>query len=241
MLVKTKAIVLRNTPYSETSVISKMYTQDFGIRTYLINGVRKAKSKITMAMLQPMNILSLEAYEKPNANLQRIKELKCQPILFQIAQDVRKRSVAMFMTELLNACIVAEDSDDILFDFLEDEIIKLENGTEVSNTPLLFMTRLSKVLGIEPQGMYTEESPYLDLDQAIFTDIQTEHCVPRNVSMLISALKADSIDGHLKIESNTRRECLNSLILYYQLHIMRHKELKSLNVLSDVLEAWHTI
>ena len=241
MIIKTKAIVLRNTNYSESSVISKMYTKELGIRTYLINGVRKPKSKISMAMLQPLTLLMLEAYEKPNANLQRIKELKCQPLLLQIGQDFKKRGVAMYLNELLNSCLRVEDRDEDLFNFLEREIIELENGEEVSNFSLLFMIKFCKELGIDPQGEYSESQPYLDLDSACFTAQSGEHTVSQHISRIISDLKYLDHKQHLNIDSKTRRETLNSLILYYQFHIMKNREMKSLSVLTEVMDAWHTV
>lgn len=241
MLVKTKAIVLRNTNYSESSVISKMYTAEMGIRSYLINGVRKPKSKITLAMLQPLNILELEVYEKPNANLQRIKELQCKPILLNISQDFRKRAVAMFITELLNACIMEEEGDQPLFEFLEKEILLLEKGAEVSNFSLKFMMGLCRELGIEPQGRYTAETPFLDLQHACFTSDTTEDSLNENVSKVISELKFQKEDQHLLIEPGLRRDCLNGLILYYQHHLMKQKEMRSLEILTEVMKAWHTV
>lgn len=241
MLVKTKAIVLRNTNYSESSVISKMYTAQMGVRSYLINGVRKPKSKITLAMLQPLSLLDLEVYEKPNANLQRIKELQCKPLLLNIAQDFRRRAVALFITELLNACIMEEEGDEQLFHFLEREILQLEKGAEVSNFSLKFMMGLCKELGIEPQGKYTEKTPYLDLQQACFTSISTEDSLNENSSRIISELKFQEEGHHLLIEPQLRRDCLNGLILYYQHHLMKHKEMRSLDILTEVMKAWHTV
>lgn len=241
MLVKTKGIVLRNTNYSESSVISKIYTSEMGIRTYLINGVRKPKSKITLAMLQPLNILELEVYEKPNANMQRIKELQCRPILSSISQDFRKRAVAMFITELLNACLMEEEGDAQLYEFLESEILQLEQGTEVSNFSLIFMMGLCREMGIEPQGKYSDETPYLDLQHAVFTSETTEDSLPANVSNVISEIKFNEGHKHLNIETSLRKDSLNGLILYYQHHLMRHREMKSLEILGEVMKAWHTV
>ena len=45
MLRKTRGIVLHVTDYAETSLVVKIYTEDFGLQSYLINGVRKQKAK----------------------------------------------------------------------------------------------------------------------------------------------------------------------------------------------------
>ena len=42
-LITTKAIVLSTLKYSDSSLIVKCYTQDEGLKSYLIRGVLKAK------------------------------------------------------------------------------------------------------------------------------------------------------------------------------------------------------
>ena len=56
----TKVIVLHATKYGETSVILNAYTQQLGLRAYVVNGVRSAKRKKTfsMGMFQPLTQLA---------------------------------------------------------------------------------------------------------------------------------------------------------------------------------------
>ena len=44
-LLNTKAIVLSSIKYGETSLIVKCYTQEEGVKSYLIRGVLKPKKK----------------------------------------------------------------------------------------------------------------------------------------------------------------------------------------------------
>ncbi len=242
MIVKTKAIVLRNVHYGETSVITKLFCRELGLRSYLINGVRKPKAKISMASLQALNLLQIEAYDKANANLQRIKELRCEPLLMQIIGDFRKRGVAMFLVELLNACLLNEEGDPQLYDFLEQEILLLERGEEVSNFPLLFMIRFGRELGISPHGSYSEVQPFFDLETGSFTAISSENSLSKDLShYCYELMQAEASATHLNIPLKLRRDLLNSLILYFQFHIMHDRKLKSLKVLTEVMEAWHTV
>ena len=75
MYSKTRAIVLKNTNYSESSIISKIYTREFGIQTYILRGVRKGKSKIRASMIQPLSLVELDVYQKPNTSINNIKDL----------------------------------------------------------------------------------------------------------------------------------------------------------------------
>src|SRR5471030_912859 len=42
MIYSTKGIVLRTVKYGETSVIAAIFTEVFGIQSYIVNGVRTA-------------------------------------------------------------------------------------------------------------------------------------------------------------------------------------------------------
>ena len=44
-LHKTKGIVLRTVKYGETSVIVTIFTELFGVQSYLVNGVRTSTKK----------------------------------------------------------------------------------------------------------------------------------------------------------------------------------------------------
>ena len=151
MYSKTRAIVLKNTNYSESSIISKIYTREFGIQTYILRGVRKGKSKIRASMIQPLSLVELDVYQKPNTSINNIKDLRNSPLLFEIQDNIIKKTVAMFMTEIINYCLTEEVSDKELFDFLENQIIDLDQKKMPVLTPLL---RLEKYLMVKESKEY---------------------------------------------------------------------------------------
>ena len=99
MYLQTKGIVLNSVKYSESSIICKIYTSNFGLQSYLINGVRKKKGG--SAYYQPLNILDLTVYHKEKNTLQRIKEAKPFYQYDSLPYAVEKSSIAFFMAEIL--------------------------------------------------------------------------------------------------------------------------------------------
>jgi len=73
MLHKTRGIALHATKFSETSSVVKIYTELFGLQSYLVKGVRKQKAKIKPGLFQPLTILDLVVYHKEKYSLQNIK------------------------------------------------------------------------------------------------------------------------------------------------------------------------
>ena len=59
MLATTQGFVFRTTPYSETSVIAKIFTLHYGIMSFMIKGVRSSKGRNKQNLLQPLSYLDI--------------------------------------------------------------------------------------------------------------------------------------------------------------------------------------
>ena len=106
-LHKTKGIVLRVVKYGETSLVVTIYTELFGLQSYLVNGVRVTtkQGNNKAVMFQPSAILDLVVYHSEFKQLQRIKEHRWAHVYSGILSDVRKNAIALFMVELVTRCI----------------------------------------------------------------------------------------------------------------------------------------
>ncbi|MBV9963249.1 MAG: recombination protein O N-terminal domain-containing protein, partial [Parafilimonas sp.] len=64
MTYKTKGIVLRTIQYGETSVITSVYTELFGMQSYIVKGVRQStrKTQSKQMYFQPAAMLEMEVY-----------------------------------------------------------------------------------------------------------------------------------------------------------------------------------
>ena len=92
----TKGIVIRVVKYGETSVIASIYTELFGIQSYLVNGVRTSSKQGggKAGLFQPGAILELVVYHNELKNIQRIKEFKWGYLYQTLFFDVIKNAVA---------------------------------------------------------------------------------------------------------------------------------------------------
>jgi DNA repair protein RecO (recombination protein O) len=125
MLHKTRGIGLSYLRYRESSIITKIYTEAFGIQTYIVNGVRSSKSKNNrIALFQPLPLLDMVVYHKNKEDtVHRISELKCYAPFHSIPFDVIKSSLALFITEILGKTLREEESNELLFRFIEESIL----------------------------------------------------------------------------------------------------------------------
>src|SRR6187401_292767 len=148
MLHKTRGVVFRFTRYGETSIIVNIFTEMFGLQSYIVNGVRSASARNKIALYQPLTLLELIVYHRPNANINRIKEARCLHPYQTITSDVRKSAIALFLNELLNKTVKDESHAADLCTFMINSFVMLDAiDRNAENFHLFFMIRLSRLLG----------------------------------------------------------------------------------------------
>jgi DNA repair protein RecO (recombination protein O) len=236
MLLKTQGIVFHNIKYADKKIISKIYTRDFGMRSYVVNIGSSAKSKIKPALLMPLNQLELEVFAKENKELGRISEARCFYQYATLGLDTEKNSVGAFLNEVLYRSIQEQESNPNLFDFIVHSLQWLDEARgPVMNFHLYFMAELSKHLGFYPQNNYNEEDKVFDMVEGVFISFTPSHpnFLTRQQAMDFSDLFTISLEETQtrRISKEQRMNLLNNLIHYYRLHIAGLKEIKSLAVL----------
>lgn len=244
MIHKTKGIVLRTVKYGETSLVATIYTELFGIQSYMVNGVRTAtrRGPGKANLFQPASILDLVPYHNDLQNLQRLKEFKWAYLYENIHFNVFRNSVALFMVELLYKVIKEPEANESLYNFIEDAFIHLDKVDEVAvaNYPLFFTLHLATFFGFGINDNYSESSKYLDFQDGNFTPLQPAHShyleepFSYTTSQLLKTRHPDEL--HLiPLHHETRRYLLQSYLIFYAIHIPDFGYMKTLPVLQAVL------
>lgn len=243
MIYPTKGIVLRTIKFGETSLIVNIFTELFGVQSYLVNGIRTAKKSASKASLfQPTSLLEMEVYHNELKNLQRIKEFSWSYLYVNILSDVTKNAVGIYMVELLQKCLKQPENNTELFQFAETAFIQLDTAGEpiTANYPLYFSVKLLFFFGVGIRNNYSEERSVLDLQEGIFMPIVPAHSyyVEGIYSYYISQLlKADNPAdlSLLKLNKIARRELLIALQTFYALHFQEFGLMKTLPILQEIL------
>lgn len=241
---KTKGIVLRAVKYGETSLIVSIYTELFGLQSYLVNGIRVATKKGggRANHFQPATMLDLVVYHNDLKNLQRIKEFQWGFMYQHILFDVIKNSVALFMIELLQKTIKEPESNSDLFHFIEDALIHLDESEAavVANFPLFFAAHLTNFFGFRISDEFGERNTILDLQEGAFISERPLHpyLLEEPYSQLVSQLLQTQQPHELKeirINQEKRRILMQAYQLFYALHVPDFGSMKTLPVLKEVL------
>jgi DNA repair protein RecO (recombination protein O) len=240
MLVTTKAIVLHHFKYSEKSVIAKIYTEKFGLQSYILNGVRSTKAKNKAVYLQPLSLVEINANHKEKKGLQQLRSIKLDVPFSTIPFNITKTSLAFFISEVLYKTIKEEEPNVQLFNFLYNALQVLDlKDANYANFHLVFLGQLTHFIGITPQNKEVD-SPniYFDLQEGVFLSSRPHHKMfapPEHSRQLITILNTSLNDNDLSLNYADRKVLLNLLLDYYNLHLSNFDNLKSLTVLEEVL------
>src|ERR1035438_8959731 len=101
MISKTRCIVLNYFKYSENSIIVKIYTEDFGLQSFLIRSAKSKKSKIKTGIFQPLTLLDIIINQNKKSRLHTIKEITGCYQLQEISRDIKKSSIVIFIAEII--------------------------------------------------------------------------------------------------------------------------------------------
>lgn len=240
MLYKTSGIILRTTKYSETSLIVKIITPDFGVKSYIVNGIRNKKSKFKAPVFQALTVVDMVISNTDKAKLQRISEINILYPYIDIPYNIIKRSILFFLNEILYKAIREQHPDENLFEFIKSSLQILDlKQDNYSNFHIFFMIQLSRYLGFFPEGQHATATSVFDLQEGRFVDCLPNHPHYMNVmqsSLLNELILAEYTTIHqLKIDKNQRRQLVQAIIKFYQLHINSFGEIKSLGVLEEVI------
>lgn len=241
MLKTIQGIVVRAIKYSETSIICDVYTKEFGIRTYIVSGVRKQKSRISPNLVRPMALIEAVVYHQESKDINRLKEVKPLYIYQQLPFEVKRGAIGLFVTEVIQKSIKETESNESLFEFLLTayQILDVLEGPALNNFHLAFMVKLATYLGFLPTLTQKLDIYFLDYREGEFLTEQPAHLYYFNdfhSRILVQLNQLDFTLLHQLPFSNTdRRTFLENLLRFYQYHIENFANLQSHIILHEVL------
>lgn len=233
MLVKSEAILLKKTPYSDNSAILHIFTRSHGVQAFIVQGLHGRSGKA--AFLQPGNLLELVFYFQSNKNLKRIKEMQLMHGFRGYGQDPVRLQVLLFCTELSSKCLPDEQEDPATFDFLKSQFLDLAETTHLTWFPLQFLIHLAQICGLGlqlPEGEAAEM--HLETTGTLFrhTGLNPLQYLDKEEIRVCRHLQNARIP---EMNINDRRLLTEKLLYYFKVHLFPDSDLKSFPILMEVL------
>lgn len=238
MHIKTNAIVLSSVKYAEADLIVSCFTQEVGLVSFFLKGIRKSKrGKFKSAFFQSLSCLDLDFTYRDNKNLQFLKDAKVAIPYKSLHQNIYKSCIAMFLAEVLKTCIREEEKNLGLYHFIENALKDLDKAEKFADVHLLFLVELTRFLGFYPAFNHKGLSYFNMLEGRFEAEDSSIYTVQNaNVDVLEHILNYPQVDlfQSLGLNQKRRQEFLDFILYYYELHLQSFYKPKSKDILEQL-------
>lgn len=240
MLHQTRGIVFHTIPYSDNRLIAKIYTEQFGLRSYSVTVSRSKNGKMRNSLLQPLTHLDLVVQQREKNTIHTLREMSCHAPFQHLHNDIVKTTIALFLAEVLYKAVREEEANEGMYAYLANALQVLDLVQEgTANFHLVFLVQLSRYLGFFPQTNESGPNSVFDLRDGVFRAATPNHPLFLDApeSRVLEVLRELTFDRmhELLLNGEQRRLMLSHLLRYYELHLNSMRDVKAHQVLSVVL------
>ncbi len=235
-IFKTKGIVLTIIPYNDKTSFVHIYTSEFGMMSYAVSSARSKKAKLQRSLFAPLSILDLEVEHKATRSAQKIIEAQSIAQHYNLQIDPIKNAVSFFIAEFLDRVIQEQEANPSLYAYIENSITLFELIDEgKANFHLIFLAHLSRHLGLAINIDSYMDGSYFDLLDGTFVSTTPAHIhylepmEAKSFYTLYSTSFKDMAD--LQLSRDQRNNLLESIIIFFRLHLSDFRKINSLEVL----------
>jgi DNA repair protein RecO (recombination protein O) len=149
-LYKTKAIILRSTPYAEADRIVSLYTLEFGKIRGIAKGAKRSQKRFGNT-LEIGSYVSASFFEKETSELVRLNHCDLIRSFKGLCEDIKKLAWASYLIELINEMTGERIPNKALFRLLLFFLHLIDRGSFREEVLRVFEIRLFSLLGYQPQ------------------------------------------------------------------------------------------
>ena len=238
---KTEGIVLQSIRYGDTSLIVRVFTRNFGLKSYMVKGAFNRGAKNRAALFQNLSLIQYVEAGKPNkGTLGYLKDVQLTTVYQSLPFVMNKSAILMYVSELLTKTITEQEQNTALYDFIVKSLQWLDIVEQgYANFPLFFTLELTRHLGFYPKANH-EAGFCFDMMEGTFARDYPVHpyYLDAESARLLARFIGTGIDEacRLPMRVSQRRELLDGLIVFMRLHAPVMKDFRSHEVLKAVLE-----
>ncbi|MDD2594342.1 MAG: DNA repair protein RecO [Bacteroidales bacterium] len=241
LVTKSQIIVLHLTKYGDSGVIVHVVDSLSGRQSLYLRGIKKSKNNAVLSYFHNLNVLEAVTASSPNSSLSYLREYEPLFSLEEIRSDVYKRTIALFISEVIYRSMTAENGDLSLFKWLVESIVSLNNmDGPISNYHLWWLTVYCCKMGFRPNDNYSSEREVFDIQTAQFTMYSSYNSQiltfgKENSELLHKLLNSDIYGAmSLPLSSSRRKSYAQNMIDYLSYHLGIQINIKSLNIFHDI-------
>ena len=190
MYISTDAIILKNTPYKESSIISRLFTYEHGKVSVIFKGAKKSKNNVS-AIIEPANIINITYYNN-NSSLKNVKEVNLKKIHPNTRKFLDNYYYIMAIIALLDKVCQENHTEKEVFNLLLRILDDInDQKASIDIIFLYFLFQLNKALGFQLEPSHS--------DTNLFYYIQILNQINQDVSKIEKFLEDIELINKIKI------------------------------------------
>jgi DNA repair protein RecO (recombination protein O) len=146
---KTQALILNKRDIRETSIIVDFYSKEFGKFSGLLKGIRSEPEKFA-SNLEPFSLNEIIFYRKTHSSLHLVSQADKLDNFTRIRSSIEKTTQAVFMMELINSIMQAEDKNEEIFNLALISLKELETNYNPAKIATIFKIKMLNLSGFKP-------------------------------------------------------------------------------------------
>lgn len=233
-------ISLRITRYNDRHSILTALSRQQGRISLLISSGGGREATRRRAILQPGGRFSCEADLRDVAGrIPPIRDVAPRGSAAATA-DPMQSIITLFLVDFLNTILRDSQPDPLLFDFVEGMLGRLETleGRALANFHLLFLVKISRYLGVEPDLSTYRPGYIFDMTDAVFrptTPVSGPFLDHAESAAAARLLRINGRNlGRYALSAAQRNRALDVILQYYTLHFASLRAMKSVDVVRSL-------
>lgn len=174
MKVAGRGVVVRSHPYGDSRRIVNVYTEEDGMRGFMVRMPRRAGGKVRASFFFPLSQIEFSYERRPLDSADGIvylQDVRQAYTYRNLYGDVRKNSMAFFMAEVLSRCITRSEPDSRFFAWLWKSLQDFDMQEQgFSDFHLFFLLEIASFLGVCPCLKENSPRAFFDLREGAFVD-----------------------------------------------------------------------
>ena len=234
MKYESKAIVLNYIKHRETSIITKVFTREFGVQSFIVKGVRSKKSRKKINVFQPLQLILISANFNRKKSLQQLNDVSLDPSSI-VGITIKNQLLCMFIAEVVLKITRTDLVEKDLFDYIWFVRKNMSiNNPFNNNFGVVFLIKLSEILGFGPLKKSISYS-YFHLERGEFVDFyKKEEGMLDGFSS--NVLNKILVNNNVETTYEERKTILYDIILYFKFHNYELKNLTSHLIIESLRE-----
>ena len=235
MYTSVSGIALRTIAHNDRSSILSLWTAEAGRISVSIPADKGRKAARIRALTMPLSPVCAEVDIRPDRSIFSIRELRPAFVTVGISADPAKAMTAMLLADFLEVSLRELQPDPLMTAHIMDSVAAFDamGRAAALNFHILFLMRLSRFLGIEPD--WCQPGTLFDLREGSFRLSAPAHgqYLDETATAALRQLARMNIRnlGRFRLSRQQRRDILMQILAYYSIHHRPVLQLPSLEIM----------